>query len=198
MVVISPKRRERLKSKLRFCWRGCFDPARNEGAFREVEAERPIGCLSEADAGGGDSGTKAAAEESDFRIFRNKNGRVRIAEVRGIELSIDVESDAKFTGTAREGGVLFDGAISAHPIEIVCGFDAADEDGFARMFRTTDRIEAVVESVDEVDVSVAGWSEHGAIAISGADVGVTTGIIGDVSFGFDDGSAGEALRGATE
>ena len=112
--------------------------------------------------------------------------------------TIDIERDANFSGTAGEGGVFFDGTIGAHPIRTDCGFNRADEDCFAAALRLADSVEAVIEAVDEVNVGVAGRTEHGAIAIRLTDESVTAGIVGDVGFGLDNGSASESLRRAAQ
>ncbi len=131
-------------------------------------------------------------------IFGYEDGRVSVAEVGGIVGTVNIERDTNFAGAAGEGGVFFDGAIGAHPIRIDCGFDGSNENSFAAALRLADSVEAVIETVDEINVSVAGRAEHGAIAIRLTDESVTSGIVCDVRFGFDDGSAGESVRTAAE
>ena len=112
--------------------------------------------------------------------------------------AVDIECDADLARAAGEGGVFFDGTIGAHPIRIDCGFDRANEDSFAAALGLADGVEAVIEAVDEVNVGVTWRTKHRAIAIGLTDESVTAGIVGDVGFGFDDGSAGEAMRSAAE
>jgi len=170
----------------------------NEFAFGEIETQGPVGGLGESDSGGGDARPEAAAEGIHFGIFGDEYLGVRVAEVGCVEGAIDREGDAEFARTAGESGVFFDGAIRAHPIHVELRFNRADEDGFAGVFGGTDGVKAMIESVDKINVGVAWWAEHRAVAVGGTDECVTAGIVRDVGFGFDDGSASEAERSAAK
>ena len=65
-------RRELLRDRTGL--RSAFGLARNERAFREIEAEGPIGGEGETDAGGGNARAEAAAEGFYFGVFGDEDG----------------------------------------------------------------------------------------------------------------------------
>lgn len=166
----------------------------DELAFIEVVAEGPVGGLCEADAGGGDFGAAGAAERFEARVFGDENGGIGGAEVNTIVGAIDLHGYAEFAGAAGEVAYFRHGAILLHPWNSPAGFDGADEDGFGFINGAADGVEAVVESVNEVNVGMAGLVPHDAVASGASDVGVAGWVVFDVSFGFNDFAAGKAIR----
>ena len=78
----------------------------------------------------------------------------------------------------------FEVASGVHEIESGHGFEGADEQASGLAFGFARDVQAVMESVDEVDVGATGWAEENFVALGDAAIGVCGGI-GDAEIGFD-------------
>ena len=80
-----------------------------------------------------------------------------------------------------------------HDLNAVDGGDGADEDSAGFAGEMGGCVEAVVHTVDEVDVGAAGWAEEGEVVGGEAAEGVG-GWVGEAEVGLDlDDAASEAL-----
>ena len=117
----------------------------------------------------------------------------------------DIESlteTAGASGKLRCRGVRGQFAIGGHGFLTENRFERTDQDAAGHAYRLTCDIDAVVHAVNEVDVGMAGRSEHDAISFGdaaeavGCWIGCFSDMRAEVSFDFDDAAGEPAGRGA--
>ena len=115
--------------------------------------------------------------------------------VAAVVSACDGEGAAEFSWAAGEGVACGagDAAVARHCLLTGNWIESANEDAACVADGFAGDIEAVVDSIDEVDVGVAGGSEDDFVARRTAGGGVRGGIVyAEVGFRFDD-AAGQGL-----
>lgn len=84
-------------------------------------------------------------------------------------------------------------APESHSVDAFCGFEGANQYGFAHAFRPRYDVDAVVVVVNLVDVERSRRAEHGRVARCLAAVGVAGRVAGEVAFRLDDDTRRSAL-----
>src|SRR5713101_4699104 len=118
---------------------------------------------------------------------------MEIAEVRSVQLAVDVQRRAEFGGAVGQLARIFDRPILAHPGFAPSDLDRANQDRFRAPAWAADRVDTEMVAIDEVHVSLARRSVHAAVSLRLPGVAVAGRIIGQISLGFDNRAPARAL-----
>jgi hypothetical protein len=161
--------------------------ARDKGVSREKVAKWIFGGLGDTDARSNEDLRRAKTVVADPQagIWRSEIAAVVVR-------AGDVKGFGEASGAGREfqevaWPVDVDSASFGHFFHAGEWFEGAEQDASSFAFRLAGDVEAVVISIDEIDISVAGRAEENGIAHGLTDRGVGGKVIlAEISFDFDD------------
>lgn len=122
----------------------------------------------------------------DVWIFSDPESCFGIAQVNAIQPAIDAERLAKFGRATGQITKFADRSLMAHERFPEQRFDRSHQHGLGDAGGAADGIDAKMVAINEVNVGVAGWSEHDAIPRRRTRCGMASRISGQVSFSLDD------------
>src|SRR6266446_3317142 len=121
---------------------------------------------------------------------------MEIAEVRSLQLAVDVQRGAELGWAVGELAGVFDRPVLAHPGFAPSDLDRANQDRFSAPAWAADRVHTEMVAINEVNVGSAGRSVHAAVSLRPPGVAVAGRIIGQIGLGFNNRAAARALRRA--
>ncbi len=115
-----------------------------------------------------DADSRGSRDQSGLYFLSSLDEKLLTIERKSIALAIDGECFAEFSWSVCEIFVFADSSAAPDEVESFKGFNGADENGFWFFLATSDDIEAVVKSVDQINVCVAAGQVHRTRTISSA------------------------------
>jgi hypothetical protein len=162
---------------------------RNKRAGGEVKTQRQVGGAGNADACRGNNGAGGAKHFFNVWIFGNQERGSGIAQIRTIEVAFDLHGLAQFRRAVGQVRGLGNRPLLQHEVAAKSRLDGANQKRLGNAGWPADGVDAVMVTVNEIHIGVAGWPEHDAIALGQPGCGVAGGVVLEVGFGFDDNPA---------
>lgn len=133
-----------------------------------------------------DDGSLSFGEIRHCAVGGDKELRVCCAQTRAVQPSVDAQRRAQLSRTARQFVPGFDASILPHEFLACDRRNRSDEHGFSRSWCAADRVDAEMITVNEIDVGPSGRPPHRPVSLSLAVVRMTSWVISQVGFSFDD------------